>query len=48
MEVTAAKLLAGLYAEGHGVDRDDEKARALQARSAAAWDKMQKAQAPKP
>lgn len=48
MEVAGAKLLAGLYAEGHSVARDDEKARSLQARAAAAWDRMQQAQAPNP
>ena len=48
MEVAGAKLLAGLYAEGHGVARDDEKARSLQARAAAAWDKVQRAQALNP
>ena len=47
-EVAAAGLLAELYAEGRGVVRDDEKARSLQARAAAAGDKMRKARAPNP
>ena len=48
MQIAAAGLLAELYAEGRGVTRDDEKARRLQVRAAAARDKMQMAQAPKP
>jgi uncharacterized protein len=45
MEVAAAKLLADFYADGHGVPRDEEKARALQSRAAAAWQQMRRAQA---
>jgi hypothetical protein len=45
VEVAAAKLLAGLYADGHGVPRDEEKARALHARAAARWQEMRRSQA---
>ncbi len=45
VEVAAARFLADLYAEGHGVPRDDEKARALQSRAAATWQKLRRSQA---
>ncbi len=45
MELAAARLLAQFYADGHGVPRDEEKARELQSRSAAAWQAMRRAQA---
>jgi uncharacterized protein len=45
MELAAARLLAGFYADGRGVPRDEEKARELQSRSAAAWQAMRQAQA---
>lgn len=44
VEVAAAGVLAGLYLDGHGVPRDEEKARALQGQAASAWRKMQRAQ----
>jgi uncharacterized protein len=45
MEVAAAHMLADFYANGRGVPRDEEKARALQSRAAAAWQQMRRAQA---
>lgn len=48
MEVAAAHLLAGLYAEGHGVPRDEEKARALQARATTVWQHASQAPPPRP
>ncbi len=45
MEVAAAGLLAELYAEGHGVPRDEEKARTLHSRAATAWQTLRRSQA---
>lgn len=45
VEVAAAKLLAGLYEEGQGVPRDEEKARNLHGRAAARWQEMRRSQA---
>jgi len=43
-EIAAADELARLYSEGRGVRKDEEKAKALQARAAAAGQKLRQAQ----
>jgi uncharacterized protein len=47
MEIPAAELLAGLYSEGHGVVRDEEKAQALKARATEASIKLRQQQVPR-